>query len=125
MNKVESNQCLPRMSQQEINPTKPTAVIDMSVLREICEQEPNLRQTTWDCLANRYQLVLPFALVEEAVCQWLADASPSAEGIAGVVAHYPQLWMEDIHEIIGRELLDRRLSGKVPGCSQEVRDTGH
>ncbi len=111
------------MSQCQITKLRPTAVIDMSVLREICEQEPNLRQAAWDCLGDRYQCVFPFALVEEAFCQWVAaDCSPLKEGIAGEVAHRPQLWMEDVHNIVSGELLDQRLPEKLPGCSPQVRD---
>ena len=106
---------------------KPTAVIDMSVLEEIC-REPSLeiRENAWNYLVGRYQLVFPLILVEEAVSKWLkASGEPPShlKELIGIVSRSWKLWLDDIHNITARELLEGHLPRSLPPASLEVVST--
>ena len=103
--------------------TKPTAVIDMSVLEEIC-REPcqEIRKSAWACLTQRYKIVFPLILVEEAISKWLkADGEPPhLKEMTSIVIENWRSWLDDIHNIAARELLEGHLPRVLPSASLEV-----
>jgi hypothetical protein len=61
-----------------MNVEKLTAVIDKSLFQEICSESETERNFFWNELFNRYQIVIPFALVEEI---WTNLAKPNIKKI--------------------------------------------
>lgn len=106
------------MKRKQGQAIKPRAVIDMSVLEEICrEPSREIRENTWKYLTETYQLVFPIVLVEEAVCKWLkTDGIPPNHVIelVGRINGCWRLWLDDIHNITARELLEGQLPNSLP-----------
>src|SRR5258708_3284431 len=53
------------MSVTQVKTPLPTAVIDRSVFQRIAELPSQHRKATWNELHSRFQVVMPFVLVEE------------------------------------------------------------
>src|SRR5688572_10116552 len=103
---------------------KPLAVIDNCLFREICEEESESeREGYWSELYSRYQLVVPFVLIEEVIATVVRPGkTPAAvcERMQFQLAFLEPCWMEDVTEITFTELVEKRPLGKVPAPSDDT-----
>ena len=65
-----------------MNADKPTVIIDKSVFQTICsEPDESQRNFFWKEISSRYEIVIPFILIEEV---WINLAKPGAKNLAVV-----------------------------------------
>jgi hypothetical protein len=96
---------------------KLSCVLDMSVLRPICEETVRYGEAhgrwLWNCLFDRYQLAVPFVLIEEFLVRGAKpheadDPAVLPEVLREMAAQIVTLescWLDDVHEIAFRELV--------------------
>jgi hypothetical protein len=104
---------------------KPLAVIDNSLFRPICEQPEPVRMQMWSEIASRYQLVVPFVLVEE-VWKCLAYPEDIPSQIVAVMAEtlyglHP-CWIDEPVAIAFRELVLKEPVRRFPSPPGWVMD---
>jgi hypothetical protein len=104
---------------------KPLAVIDNSLFRPICAQPEPVRVQLWAEIAARYQLVVPFVLVEEV---WKRMACPGdiprsvVEVMAQTLYEMHPRWIDEPIAIAFRELVLKQPLKTFPAPPQEIMD---
>jgi hypothetical protein len=103
---------------------KSTAVIDKSLFQEICsEPDETQRSFFWNELFNRYQIVIPFVLVEEV---WTNFAKPGTKDPAIVLEMVETLlemsscWIDDEVDIVFKELIQKKRLKILPPPARKV-----
>ncbi len=104
---------------------KPTAVIDKSLFQEICfEPDEARRDSFWKELFNHYEIIIPFALVEEV---WTNLAKPSPDKDPAVFSEMKKKllemsshWIDDVVEIVFQELIQKKQFKNIPSPAQKV-----
>lgn len=103
---------------------KPTAVIDKCLFQEICALESETaRESCWNGLFDRYQLVIPVVMVEEILVNAVAPGKKDKEVIMTMcreLVRFQPCWMDDVHEIAFAELVDNRPLQKLPAPSETI-----
>ena len=101
----------------EVFMDKPTAVIDMSLFREICGlPAKETRDSIWDSLTSKYQIVVPLMLVEEVLVNILKPGTIPPQDVQMMASDVLQLqpcWIDDVSEYAFRELVQRQPLGKL------------
>src|ERR1700733_9990083 len=90
---------------------KLTAVIDKSLFHEICELSHSERSDAWRLLLDKYQIIVPFVLLEEILVNAINPGVKSRQSIESMVADITQLrhcWMDDILEYAYCELVRKQ-----------------
>jgi len=95
---------------------KPTAVIDKTLFHEIC-QDPcqRKREFYWSCLHERYQVVVPFILIEEVLVNMVRPGGieePVLKRMGEQLIILRSCWIDDVFEYAFRELVQRQPLGK-------------
>jgi hypothetical protein len=92
--------------------TKPTAVIDMCLFREICElPAKEERDFIWASLTGKYQIVVPLMIMEEMLVNIVrpGNISPRVlEMMASDVLQLQPCWVDDVFEYAYSELVQRQ-----------------
>ncbi len=94
---------------------KPTAVIDKSVLQRICSQPDAEQQRVREALMDRYDLVIPFILIEEIALDVGLPPVGSLRPVSAMLAWVADervLRMADVYEIAFQELV---MEGRIRG----------
>jgi hypothetical protein len=90
---------------------KLTAVIDKSLFHEICELSHSEKSDAWRLLLDKYQIIVPFVLLEEILVNAINPGVKSRQSIEAMVADITQLrhcWMDDILEYAFCELVRKQ-----------------
>jgi hypothetical protein len=106
--------------------SKPSAVIDISLLRAICEQPSDKLDQCFNTLLKRYVLVAPSILVDEVWVQRATTSVESAEVIENMVAcllHLRDAWIDEPLEISFIELVKRQPIDILPQPPKQVSDS--
>ncbi len=115
---------MPTDAEARPDASKPSAVIDKSVFHELCKIPDELQQVRlWSDLQSRYQLVVPFALVEEIVVNTVKQSKPTIE-LSTLAAHLVRLqpcWMDDVIEASFCELVKGREFSTLPPLDDSIR----
>jgi|GEM_PF-981606 len=101
---------------------KTTAVIDKSVFQRVCEEPAAERERYFNALLARYQLIVPAVLIEEVLVNLVEPGDKDPLAIEEMVAKLIELrscWMDDVHEIAFRELVNKEVITKFPAPSDE------
>lgn len=104
---------------------KPLAVIDNSLFRPICAQPESVRVQLWAEIAARYQLVVPFVLVEEV---WKRMACPGdiPRSVVDVMAQTLYAmhlrWIDEPTAIAFREFVLKQPVKTFPSPPQAIMD---
>lgn len=97
---------------------KPTAVIDKSLFQEICALESDSeREVCWTVLFERFQLVVPFVLLEEVLANVARpkDISlPVLKRMRQALLALQPCWIQDVFEIAFAELVEGHPLSKLP-----------
>jgi len=100
------------------------AVIDKCLFQEICEVESELeREGYWAELYKRYQLVVPFVLIEEVIANLAVPGKIPQQIIERMrcqLVFLKPCWMEDITETVFSELVENRPLRKMRAPSDEI-----
>lgn len=86
----------------------PTALIDKSLLQAICELDPIAAEAIWKELVKRYQLVVPFILVEEV---WVNYGNPGLKdpkvirSMVETLLRFSSTWIDEELEFAFDELI--------------------
>jgi hypothetical protein len=106
-----------------MNADKPTVIIDKSVFQTICsEPDESQRNFFWKEISSRYEIVIPFILIEEV---WINLAKPGAKNLAVVsemaktLSEMSSCWIDDEIEIVFRELVQRKRLKILPKPNQK------
>ncbi|HUZ06912.1 MAG TPA: hypothetical protein VMV89_05425 [Candidatus Paceibacterota bacterium] len=109
---------------------KPTAVIDKSLFQEICSEPDEVqRGVFWKELLSRYQIIIPFVLVEEV---WTNLAKPSLKKdpaifleMANRLLEMSSCWIDDEVEIVFKELIQKKQLKILPAPAQKTIELLH
>ena len=97
--------------------TKPTAVIGMTLFREICTLPAKAaRGSIWASLTGMYQIVVPLMLVEEVLVNIVRPGdipSQVIEMMASDVLQLQPCWIDDVFEYAFHELVQSQPVGKL------------
>ena len=104
-----------------------TAVIDKSLLQEICEQPDDKLDAAFMALLERYILVVPEILVEEVWVNW-ANPGPNktpkvVENMIRCLLHLRDAWIAEPLEIAFVELIKRESIELLPKPPQWIMDS--
>jgi len=103
---------------------KPTAVIDKCLFQEICALKSEAaRESCWNWLCDRYQLVIPVVMVEEILVNAVAPGKKDKEVVKTMcreLLRFQPCWMDDVHEIAFVELVEKRPMQRFPAPSETV-----
>lgn len=98
--------------------SKISAVIDKSLFHELCKlPDAKERERLWHELHQKYQLVVPLMLIEETIVNAVAPGTKSfdeVERLIEQVALHSSCWLEDVHEIVFRELVEKARPPTLP-----------
>jgi len=91
--------------------SKQSAVIDKSLFHELC-MYPDVkeRERLWHELHLKYQLVVPLMLIEETLVNAVAPGKKSLDEVERLIEQvvlHRTCWLDDIHEIVFRDLVRR------------------
>jgi len=103
-----------------------SALLDKSFFQELCEQpDTHKRERLWDELYKRYQLVVPVPLIEECIAGSYPvekRALPETHRIIESILIHQACWLEDILEIVFRELVLHEEIKKLPAIDSDIRE---
>jgi hypothetical protein len=102
---------------------KLSAVIDKSLLQAICSEGEPQRVELWRELLSRYQIVIPFVLVEEVwtnlACPRLKKLSVIQEMVRALAA-MTSCWIEEEMEIVFGELVQNKRRKRLPAAPKAI-----
>jgi hypothetical protein len=104
-----------------------SAVIDKSFFQMICSHEvEEQREDFWQELFKRYQIIVPFILLEEVMVNFVKPVNRKeqlvAERMGGMLEQLKPCWMDEEIEIAYRELVLKSPVTTLPPLSQEFAD---
>jgi len=109
----------------DISMKKPTAVIDKSLLQEVCKQDPKRRNICENILSDRYQIVVAAILVEEV---WVNLANRSGKATPEVLEQMKEFmircdgsWIDDPLEIAFSELVEGKSIETLPSPKNLIK----
>jgi hypothetical protein len=107
-----------------MNAAPPSAVIDKSLLQEICGRSDAEVREYLAVLCVKYQLVVPVILLEETLVSVASSRRPNAsvERLAEVLVQLRSCWMDDVYEIAYRELVEREQLKHLPPPPREFAE---
>jgi len=100
-----------------------TAVIDKSLLHEICKQPEKERDRCFELLLKRYALVIPAVLVEEVWVEWShpdRKREPFAENLVHCLLELRNTWIAEPIEIAFQELVNHQPISMLPKPSPQL-----
>jgi hypothetical protein len=104
--------------------SKQSAVIDKSLVHELCKHPHiNERKRLWRELHLKYQLVVPQILIQEVVVNAIAPGKKPLDEVQRLieqVAQHHTCWLDDIHEIVFRELVRRASPITLPPLAEPL-----
>src|SRR5258706_16110230 len=103
--------------------SKPTVVIDKSFFQAVCSAPKTERELFWKDISNRYQIVIPFILVEEVWTNLAKLGNKNPFVVMEMVLALREMlacWIDDETEIIFQELIQRKRIKTFPPPSQAV-----
>jgi hypothetical protein len=106
-----------------MNGGKPTVVIDKSFFQSVCSAPKNERDLLWKEIAGRYQIIIPFILVEEIWTNLAKLGNKNPFVIMEMVIALREMcacWIDDEVEIVFKELVQRKQIKTFPPPSQEI-----
>jgi hypothetical protein len=106
-----------------MNGGKPTVVIDKSFFQSVCSAPKNERDLHWKEIANRYQIIIPFILVEEIWTNLAKLGSKNPFVVMEMVKTLREMlacWIDDEVEIAFKELVQKRRIKTFPPPSREI-----
>lgn len=106
-----------------MNANKPTVVIDKSFFQSVCSTSKTERELIWKEISSRYQIVIPFILVEEV---WTNLAKLGRKNpfvvmeMAVALRKMLSCWIDDEIGIIFKELVQRKRIKTFPPPPPEI-----
>ena len=104
---------------------KPSAILDKSLFHQLCvHSDAEDQKRLWDALHERYQLVVPLILIEESVVNAVAPGNRPAEQVNRLidqVAMHHTCWLDDLYEIVFRELVRKEPVSTLPPLSEPAK----
>lgn len=101
-----------------------SAVIDKSLFHELCKYpDVKERERLWHELHLKYQLVVPLMLIEETVVNAVAPGKKPLDEVGRLieqVALHHTCWLDDIHEIVFRDLVRRTPLTTLPPLAEPM-----
>ncbi len=104
---------------------KSSAIIDHSLFQPICAEPESVQVQLWQDILSRYDLVIPFVLVEEV---WKDLACPGKKGkdvlhgMARAMYGMSSRWIDDPIEIAFKELVLKETIQTLPNPPQKLRE---
>ena len=104
--------------------SKISAVIDKSLFHELCKlPDSKERERLWHELHQKYQLIVPLMLIEETIVNAVAPGKKlfdEVERLVEQVALHSSCWLEDVYEIVFRELVEKALPTTLPPLAEPI-----
>lgn len=100
-----------------------TAVIDKSLLHEICKQSDDERDRCFELLLNKYVLVIPVVLVEEVWAEWSHPDRKHerfAENLVNCLLELRDTWIAEPIEMAFQELVNQQPISILPKPSPQL-----
>ena len=102
---------------------RPTVVLDKSFFQAVCSIPKVERELIWKQISDRYQIIIPFILVEEVWTNLAKLGNKNPFVVMEMVLTLREMlscWIDDEIEIIFHELVQKKRIKTFPPPSQEV-----
>ena len=98
-------------------------VVDKSVFQRLCElPNPQERDSLSAEIYKRYEIVIPFALIEEVAVNWgKSGGTPLNSLMASELVRMEKYWMEDLSESSYLELIEGHRFSTPPQLNENTR----